>query len=134
MNVGAIIGILSGLVVSASMWMPAYTRFGISVSFMDVPELSAFSWAIVFIGVILALMSVLNKMATNIIGIVCAGIGFLLSLLLLSIAVEDSGSAVGIGLYVLVIACIGSIIGNSVAMVIRKRQSTQSPSNDETVD
>jgi len=134
MNLGAIIGIISGLLVSISMWMPVYARFGVSVSFMDVPELKIFSWVIVIIGVLLAAMSLINKMATNIIGIIFAGIGFLLSLLLLSIALEDAGDGVDYGLYVMVLACIGSVVGNIIALVLRKKEKANPEVIEETVD
>lgn len=90
MKKGVIVGVLSSLILIISMWMPAMAKEGIEVSFMDVPELAAFAWGTVVLGVLMALFAFMNKKGTDIVGIVFAVIALLFSVMLMSVAQEGA--------------------------------------------
>jgi FtsH-binding integral membrane protein len=139
MKKGVIVGIVSNLLLVISMWLPAMDVDGETGSFMDAAavdtDISTFIWAIVFIGVLMALFAFLNKKATDIIGIIFAVLTLLIGLLLMSVAQvaateanealallgEPEDVGVGFGIYAMILGCIGAIVGYIMNLAGRKR-------------
>jgi hypothetical protein len=103
------------------MWLPAASRGGVQVSFMDVPQLVGLSWGIVIIGLVLAALIYLGKKATDIVGLVLSIIALLFSLLFLTVALEDGGAAISMGVYAMVVGSAGTLIGIIMNMIARKK-------------
>lgn len=141
MKKGVIIGIVSSLLIVIAMWLPAMDVDGETGSFMQATEvnedISTFIWSIVVIGIVMALFAFLNKKVTDIIGIVFSVITLLIGLLLmaaaqtaateanevLAAAGQPEEAGVGIGIYIMILGCIGAIVGYVMNIKARKSES-----------
>lgn len=120
MKKGVIIGIVSGLMLTSSMWVPAFERYGIGVSFMEVPDLAELSWTIAILGVVMAFIAFLNKKATDILGIVLSSLALIFSALFMSVALTEEGASFGV--FLMFIGSAGALVGFIVNLITRKKQ------------
>ena len=118
MKKGQIIGILSGLILAISMWLPRANNL---VSCMDKEELAVFAWGIVIMGVLISLFAFMNKKGADIVSIIVAVIALLFSVVGIS-AFTEMGIDVGVGtgISMMLVASAGAIVGSIMNIMGRK--------------
>lgn len=104
------IGVIGGILISISVFLPALSIAGISVSLWDAPTSKSAAYLIIAFGVIVAVCSYLGQKWSNIVAIIVALLALGLDIKYINDAFS-LGVSPGIGLWVCAVGAIMGIAG-----------------------
>lgn len=102
------IGVIGGILIAISVFLPSITAGPISVSLWDAPDSKSTVYIFIAFGIIIAICSYLGQKWSNIVAVIVALLALGLSIKWISDAYGIPLTSAGIGLW---IGAIGSILG-----------------------